>query len=94
MRSYNIITVFSTQGRALAKENYGDIITSSLLANLSYQMIGKANYLDSVRYYKNISEEIEKRTVSKSYSSSMGGDTRMSEGTRKHQNIKIKILQG
>jgi hypothetical protein len=94
MRSYNIATVFSTQDRALARENYGDVITSSLLANLSYQMIGKANDPDSVRYYKNISEEIEKRTVSKSYSSSMGGDTRMSEGTRETSKYKNQDFTG
>lgn len=89
MRSYNIATVFSTQDRALAKENYGDVITSSLLANLSYQMIGKANDPDSVKYYKNISEEIEKKTVSKSYVDSViGGDTRMSEGTRETSKYK------
>jgi hypothetical protein len=89
MRSYNIATVFSTQDRALAKENYGDVITSSLLANLSYQMIGKANDPDSVRYYKNISEEIEKRTVSRSFTNSvMGGDTRTSEGTRETSKYK------
>jgi hypothetical protein len=89
MRSYNIATVFSTQDRALAKENYGDVITSSLLANLSYQMIGKANDPDSVRYYKNISEEIEKRTVSRSFTNSViGGDTRTSEGTRETSKYK------
>ena len=89
MRSYNIATVFSTQDRALAKENYGDVITSSLLANLSYQMIGKANDPDSVRYYKNISEEIEKRTVSRSFTNSvLGGDTRTSEGTRETSKYK------
>jgi len=89
MRSYNIATVFSTQDRALAKENYGDVITSSLLANLSYQMIGKANDPDSVRYYKNISEEIEKKTVSRSFTSSViGGDTRTSEGTRETSKYK------
>jgi len=89
MRSYNIATVFSTQDRALAKENYGDVITSSLLANLSYQMIGKANDPDSVRYYKNTSEEIEKRTVSRSFTNSViGGDTRTSEGTRETSKYK------
>jgi type IV secretory pathway TraG/TraD family ATPase VirD4 len=89
MRSYNIATVFSTQDRALAKENYGDVITSSLLANLSYQMIGKANDPDSIRYYKNISEEIEKRTVSRSFTNSViGGDTRTSEGTRETSKYK------
>ena len=95
MRSYNIATVFSTQDRALAKENYGDVITSSLLANLSYQMIGKANDPDSVKYYKNISEEIEKKTVSKSYTGSvMGGDTRMSEGTRETSKYKNQDFTG
>jgi hypothetical protein len=95
MRSYNIATVFSTQDRALAKENYGDVITSSLLANLSYQMIGKANDPDSVKYYKNISEEIEKKTVSKSYTGSvMGGDTRLSEGTRETSKYKNQDFTG
>jgi TraM recognition site of TraD and TraG len=95
MRSYNIATVFSTQDRALAKENYGDVITSSLLANLSYQMIGKANDPDSVRYYKNISEEIEKKTVSKSFSATgIGGDTRMSEGTRETSKYKNQDFTG
>jgi len=95
MRSYNIATVFSTQDRALAKENYGDVITSSLLANLSYQMIGKANDPDSVKYYKNISEEIEKKTVSKSYIDSViGGDTRMSEGTRETSKYKNQDFTG
>ena len=95
MRSYNIATVFSTQDRALAKENYGDVITSSLLANLSYQMIGKANDPDSVRYYKNISEEIEKRTVSRSFTNSViGGDTRTSEGTRETSKYKNQDFTG
>jgi hypothetical protein len=95
MRSYNIATVFSTQDRALAKENYGDVITSSLLANLSYQMIGKANDPESVRYYKNISEEIEKRTVSRSFTNSViGGDTRTSEGTRETSKYKNQDFTG
>ncbi len=95
MRSYNIATVFSTQDRALAKENYGDVITSSLLANLSYQMIGKANDPDSVRYYKNISEEIEKRTVSRSFTNSViAGDTRTSEGTRETSKYKNQDFTG
>ena len=95
MRSYNIATVFSTQDRALARENYGDVITSSLLANLSYQMIGKANDPDSVRYYKNISEEIEKRTVSRSFTNSViGGDTRTSEGTRETTKYKNQDFTG
>ena len=95
MRSYNIATVFSTQDRALAKENYGDVITSSLLANLSYQMIGKANDPDSVRYYKNISEEIEKRTISRSFTNSViGGDTRTSEGTRETTKYKNQDFTG
>jgi hypothetical protein len=95
MRSYNIATIFSTQDRALAKENYGDVITSSLLANLSYQMIGKANDPDSVRYYKNISEEIEKRTVSRSFTNSViGGDTRTSEGTRETSKYKNQDFTG
>ena len=95
MRSYNIATVFSTQDRALAKENYGDIITSSLLANLSYQMIGKANDPDSVRYYKNISEEIEKKTVSKSFTDSVfGGDIRTSQGTRETSKYKNQDFTG
>ena len=95
MRSYNIATVFSTQDRALAKENYGDVITSSLLANLSYQMIGKANDPDSVRYYKNISEEIEKRTVSRSFTNSViGNDTRTSEGTRETSKYKNQDFTG
>jgi len=95
MRSYNIATVFSTQDRALARENYGDVITSSLLANLSYQMIGKANDPDSVRYYKNISEEIEKRTVSRSFSNSViGSDTRTSEGTRETNKYKNQDFTG
>lgn len=95
MRSYNIATVFSTQDRALAKENYGDVITSSLLANLSYQMIGKANDPESVRYYKNISEEIEKRTISRSFTNSViGGDTRISEGTRDTNKYKNQDFTG
>ena len=95
MRSYNIATVFSTQDRALARENYGDVITSSLLANLSYQMIGKANDPDSVRYYKNISEEIEKRTISRSFTNSViGGDSRTSEGTRETTKYKNQDFTG
>jgi hypothetical protein len=45
--------------------------------------------LHSVRYYKNISEEIEKRTVSRSFTNSIiGGDTRTSEGTRETSKYK------
>jgi type IV secretory pathway TraG/TraD family ATPase VirD4 len=89
MRSFNIATVFSTQDKALSKENYGDVRTSSLLANLSYQMIGKANDPDSVKYYKQISEEIEKKTLSKSYSDGIfGSDTRKSESTRETSKYK------
>jgi len=95
MRSYNIATVFSTQDIALSRENYGDLVTRSLFSNLSYQMIGKTNDPDSVKYYKNISEEIEKATVSKSYSSAlMGGDTRTSEGTRETSKYKNQDFTG
>lgn len=89
MRSYNIATVFSTQDKALARENYGDTITSSLLANLSYQMIGKANDPESVKYYKSISEEIEKKTISKSFSNDfLKADSRTSESTRETSKFK------
>lgn len=89
MRSYNIATVFSTQDRALSKENYGDTVTNSLLANLSYQLLGKTNDPESVRYYKQISEEIEKKVKSKSYKSVLlGGDTRYSESTRETSKYK------
>jgi len=67
----------------------------TLMANLSYQMIGKANDTDSVRYYKNISEEIEKKTVSKSFiATGIGGDTRMSEGTRETSKYKNQDFTG
>lgn len=97
MRSYNIATIFGTQDKALAKENYGDVVTNSLLANLSYQMIGKTNDPDSVRYYKQLSEEIEKQTTSKSFKSGViAGDTRLSESTRetsKYKNQDFTRLQ-
>lgn len=89
MRSYNIATIFSTQDKALSKENYGEVITQSLLANLSYQMIGKTNDPESVRYYKQISEEIEKKTISKSYKDTfMQGDMRLSQSTRETSKYK------
>lgn len=95
MRSYDIATVFSTQDMALAKELYGEGITKSILANLSYQMIGKANDPESVKYYKSISEEIEKLTVSKSFSSGLlTGDTRTSEGTRETSKYKNQDFTG
>lgn len=91
MRSYNIATVFSTQDKALSKENYGAEVTNSLLANLSYQIIGKTNDPESVKYYKQISEEIEKLNISKSYKGGMimsGGDTRFSESKRDSSKFK------
>jgi hypothetical protein len=51
--------------------------------------------LHSVRYYKNISEEIEKRTVSRSFTNSIiGGDTRTSEGTRETSKYKNQDFTG
>ena len=89
MRSYNIATIFSTQDKALAKENYGDVITNSLLANLSYQVIGKTNDPESVKYYKQLSEEIEKRTTSRSYKGGLiDSDTRYSQSTRETSKFK------
>ncbi len=95
MRSFNIATIFSTQDKALSKESIGENSTNSLFANLSYQMIGKANDPDSVRYYKQISEEIEKKTISKSFSNAfMSGDTRISEGTRETSKYKNQDFTG
>lgn len=89
MRSFNIATVFSTQDKALSKESIGETVTNSLFANLSYLMAGKANDPESVKYYKQISEEIEKKTVSKSFSNTLlTGDTRISEGTRETSKYK------
>lgn len=89
MRSYNIATIFSTQDKALSKENYGDAVTNSLLANLSYQIIGKTNDPESVRYYKQISEEIEKQTTSRSFKNTLfNSDTRFSQGTRETSKFK------
>src|ERR1035437_2866740 len=83
----NTIYFFTSQAKRCKLSER--VITSSLLANLSYQMIGKANDPDSVRYYKNISEEIEKRTVSRSFTNSViGGDSRTSEGTRETSKYK------
>jgi type IV secretory pathway TraG/TraD family ATPase VirD4 len=95
MRSFNIATIFSTQDKALAKETYGDVITNSLLSNLSYQFIGKTNDPESVRYYKQISEEIEKTTTSKSFKSGLlDGDTRYSESTRDTNKYKNQDFTG
>jgi len=89
MRSYNIATIFSTQDKALAKENYGDVITNSLLANLSYQIIGKTNDPESVKYYKQLSEEIEKKTTSTSFKGGLiNSDTRYSESSRETSKFK------
>lgn len=89
MRSYNIATVFGTQDKAMAKETFGDTVTNSFLANLSYLMIGKTNDPESVKYYKQLSEEIEKETTSKSFKSGLiAGDTRLSESTRETSKYK------
>lgn len=95
MRSFNIATIFSTQDKALAKETYGDTITNSLLANLSYQFIGKTNDPESVKYYKQISEEIEKKSTSKSYKEgSFLGDVRISESIRDTSKYKNQNFTG
>lgn len=95
MRSFNIATIFSTQDKALSKETYGDVITNSLLANLSYQFIGKTNDPESVRYYKQISEEIEKTSISTSYKDTfLNNDTRISKSTRDTSKYKNQDFTG
>lgn len=89
MRSYNIATVFGTQDKALMKENYGAETSNSLLANLSYLLVGKTNDPDSVKYYKQMSEEIEKKSKSKSYKGNyLSSDMRFTESTRDTSKFK------
>lgn len=83
LRSYNIGTVYSMQDKVLGSEQQGDITTRAVLANLSYQLIGKANDGETIRYYKQLFAEVEKTTRSRSYDSrALLGSSRISENKR------------
>ncbi len=83
LRSYNIGTVYSMQDKVLGSEQQGDITTRAVLANLSYQLIGKANDAESIRYYKQLFAEIDKTSKSKSYdSNTVNVSSRITESTR------------
>lgn len=83
LRSYNIGTVYSMQDKVLGSEQQGDITTRAVLANLSYQLIGKANDAESIKYYKQLFAEIEKVSYSKSYDSvQLAPGTRVTESSR------------
>ena len=83
LRSYNIGTVYSMQDKVLGSEQQGDITTRAILANLSFQLIGKANDAESIRYYKQLIAEIEKTSKSKSYDSqTFAGSSRITESSR------------
>lgn len=83
LRSYGIGTVYSMQDKVLGSEQLGDIPTRAVLANLSYQLIGKANDAESIRYYKQLFAEIEKKSFSKSYDSiQLAPGSRVTESSR------------
>lgn len=98
MRSYNIATIIGTQDRAMANLYYTEKETDALLSNLSYQIIGKANENKSIKYYKDIAEEIEKKVISKSYKDSFlsHGDNRRTESVKdssKYKNQDFRSLK-
>lgn len=98
MRSYNIATIIGTQDRAMANLSYNEKETDALLSNLSYQFVGKANENKSIKYYKEIAEEIEKKVISKSYKDSLvaRGDDRKTESVRdtsKYKNQDFRSLK-
>lgn len=83
LRSYNIGTVYSMQDKVLGSEQQGDITTRAVLANLSYQLIGKANDGETIRYYKQLFSEVEKVSKSKSYvNHTFMGTSRITESKR------------
>lgn len=83
LRSYNIGTVYSMQDKVLGSEQQGDITTRAVLANLSYQLIGKANDAESIRYYKQLFAEVEKTSISKSFKQNdFLSDNRITESSR------------
>ena len=69
---------------------YGYVTVRSILSNLSYQIIGKTYDQESVRYYKQISEEIEKKKYSRSYGIGIisKGEARRTESS--HETSKYK----
>lgn len=98
MRSYDIATIIGTQDRAMANLAFTEKETDALLSNLSYQFIGKANENKSIKYYKDIAEEIEKKVVSKSYKDSLLAsiDNRKTESvkdTSKYKNQDFRKLK-
>ncbi len=96
MRSFNIATIYSLQDKVLGTEQYGDVTARAILANLSYQIIGKTNDPESVKYYKQIVEEIEKKQVSKSYGTGFmpKGESRHTESLKEASKYKNQDFFG
>lgn len=96
MRSYNIATIYSLQDKVLGTERYGDAVTRAILSNLSYQFIGKTNDPESVKHYKQIVEEIEKKNYSKSYGDGLmaKGESRTTESYRETSKYKNQDFFG
>ena len=96
MRSFNIATIYSLQDKVLGTEQYGDTGIRAILSNLNYQVIGKTNDPESVKYYKQIAEEVEKKQFSKSYGTSLipKGETRKTESSRETSKYKNQDFFG
>ncbi len=96
MRSFNIATIYSLQDKVLGSEQYGDTGVRAILSNLSYQIIGKTNDPESVKYYKQIAEEVEKKQFSKSYGTGFipKGETRKTESSRETSKYKNQDFFG
>jgi len=96
MRSFNIATIYSLQDKVLGTEQYGDVTARAILANLSYQVIGKTNDPESVKYYKQIVEEIEKKQISKSYGTGFmpKGESRHTESLKETSKYKSQDFFG
>lgn len=95
-RSYDIGTVYGVQDKVISDLTYSDKETKAILANLSYLLIGKANDPDSVRYYKNLLEEVKEKTttVSKADTFIASSGKRVSEGERETTKYKNQDISG
>ena len=91
LRSFMVATIYSLQDKVLGEEQMGAVAIKSILANLSYIFAGKANDPDSIKYYKQMMEEVKEKKLSRSYSNDVfaKGESRLSESqetTSKYKN--------
>ena len=96
LRSFMIATIYSLQDKVLGEEQMGAVAIKSILANLSYIFAGKANDPDSIKYYKQMMEEVEEKKLSRSYSNDMfaKGESRLSESSQTTAKYKNQDYSG